>query len=209
MRANLRNEEGFTLPEMLVTISIMLLILFALYSIFDTSIRVFDFGNDKVEAVDNARLGLEKMEREVRAAYPYDKGNTLGSGVDTRVLGTMGATEIVFGNDLNGNYAVDAGETIRYTLSGSGATRTLQRSQPSTGTLQDVVEYVLPPSAGAPYPGAPTPYPGGLRFYYFDASGATATSESQVRVVRIELDVSKDGRVQKLSTDVALRNRGE
>ena len=51
----------------------MLTVLFALYSIFDMSLRVFGFGSDKVEAVENARLGLEKMERELRGAYPYDK----------------------------------------------------------------------------------------------------------------------------------------
>ena len=209
MRGRFGNEEGFTLPEMMVTISVMLVIFFALYTIFDASVRIFDFGNDKVEAVENARLGLERMEREARAAYPYDKGNALGGGIDTRLLGTMAANEIVFGNDLNGNNAVDASETVKYRLSGSGTTRTLQRSQPSTGTPQDVVEYVLPPSAGAPYPGAPAPYPGGLRFFYLGDGGSTATSEAQVKVVRIELDVSKDGRVQTLSTDVALRNRGE
>jgi prepilin-type N-terminal cleavage/methylation domain-containing protein len=74
----LREEGGFTLPEMLVTIMIMIAVLFALYSIFDMGMRVFSFGNDKVEAVENARLGLEKMERELRDAYPYNKagGNT-------------------------------------------------------------------------------------------------------------------------------------
>jgi Tfp pilus assembly protein PilW len=51
----------------------MIVVLFALYNVFDMSIRVFSFGNDKLEAVENARLGLEKMERELRDAYPYNK----------------------------------------------------------------------------------------------------------------------------------------
>lgn len=72
----LREEAGFTLSEMLVTMLIMITVLFALYSIFDMSIRVFSFGNDKVEAVENARQGLEKMERELRAAYPLDAANS-------------------------------------------------------------------------------------------------------------------------------------
>ncbi len=58
MRGGLLSEEGgFTLPELMVTMVMMLTVLFALYSIFDMSIRVFSFGNHKVEAVENARLG--------------------------------------------------------------------------------------------------------------------------------------------------------
>jgi len=52
---------------------IMIVVLFALYSIFDMGIRVFSFGNDKIEATEQARLGMEKMTREIRAAYPVDK----------------------------------------------------------------------------------------------------------------------------------------
>ena len=51
MRSDVRKrvvgeEAGFTLTEVLVTMMIMLIVLFALYSIFDMSIRVFSFGND-------------------------------------------------------------------------------------------------------------------------------------------------------------------
>jgi prepilin-type N-terminal cleavage/methylation domain-containing protein len=37
----LREEGGFTLPELMVTMVMMLTVLFALYSIFDMSLRVF------------------------------------------------------------------------------------------------------------------------------------------------------------------------
>ena len=51
----LKEERGFTLTEILVTIIIMIVVFFALYSIFDMSLRVFSFGNNKVEAVESAR----------------------------------------------------------------------------------------------------------------------------------------------------------
>ena len=54
----LREESGFTLPEVLVML--MLTVMFTLYSIFDTGIRVFSFGNDKTEAVENARLAWRR-----------------------------------------------------------------------------------------------------------------------------------------------------
>ena len=55
---------------MMITIVIMIVVFFALHSIFDMSLRVFSYGNNKAEAMENARLGLEKMEREIRQAEP-------------------------------------------------------------------------------------------------------------------------------------------
>jgi type II secretory pathway component PulJ len=57
-RQLIREEGGFTLPAMLVSITLMIVMLFALYSVFDVSIRVFGFGKDKLESTENALLGL-------------------------------------------------------------------------------------------------------------------------------------------------------
>lgn len=185
----IRDETGFTLPEMMVTIVVMITVLFALYNIFDTSIRVFSFGNKKVEAVENARLGLEKMEREIRAAYPYDKAG----GNATLLPSGYSTSKITFGNDLNGNRKVDASdEQITYELSGGSPPTLLRSSQPT-------VEFVKP---------------GGLKFEYLKKDGTIAGSESEVSIVRIKLSVevpqgSRPPVAQELTTDVALRNRGE
>ena len=45
----------------------------AVHNIFDKVIRFLGFG-DKGEVVENTWLGLGKMERELKAAYPADKG---------------------------------------------------------------------------------------------------------------------------------------
>ena len=182
----LRDEDGFTLPELLVTMVMMLTVLFALYSIFDMSLRVFSFGNDKVEAVENARLGLEKVERELRAAYPYDKA--AGEEVLFPSFGPNPSRSITFGNDLNGNRVVDLPEEqISYALSVSGRRRALLRNG------QPTAEFVKP---------------GGLTFEYLDESGDPSTDEAEVSLVRIVLRVDVNGRAQTLATDVALRNRG-
>ena len=121
-------EDGFTLTEVLVSMMLMIVVMFALYSIFDMSLRVFSFGNDKTEAVENARLGLERMERELRAAYPHDR-STQPPAV---FLSPTNTSQISFGNDRNGNHMVDSGETITYALNDS----TLERNG------QPTVEYV-------------------------------------------------------------------
>ena len=164
----------------------MIMVLFALYSVFDMSLRVFSFGNDKVEAVENARLGLEKMERELRGAYPYDKA--AGEEILFPSFGPNPSRTITFGNDLDGNRIVDVpAEQITYALSSSGRRRTLLRNG------QPTAEFVEP---------------GGLTFEYLDEFGEPAASEADVSLVHIALRVDVNDRAQTLATDVALRNRG-
>jgi prepilin-type N-terminal cleavage/methylation domain-containing protein len=204
----LREEGGFTLPEMLVTMMMMLTVMFALYSIFDMSIRVFGFGNDKVEAVENARAGLDKMARELRAAYPADRvnGNTRlfwnpGAPGTSAMPGPNGP--ITFGNDLNGNHRIydattgllNSGEQITYSLSGS----TLQRNGDS------VAENVRDADGDNQ----------ALIFTYLNANGNTVSSgnPADIRTVRIRLEIKVNRNVgrkdatQTLQTDVSLRNR--
>lgn len=113
-RRSPRDESGFTLPELLVTITIMLTVLFALCSMFDTSVRIFRYGGDQLKAVENARLGLERMEREIRAAYPQDDGT---------LISVAGAREITFQNRPDDGPP----ETITYSLSSSYLRRNGQR----------------------------------------------------------------------------------
>jgi Tfp pilus assembly protein PilW len=211
-RRLLREEKGFTFTEMMVTIIIMIIVLFALYGIFDMSLRTFSFGNSEEEAMENARLGMEKMEREIRQAYAFDKG-----AGDNRLFeaGTWTETQIEFGNDLDGNMksGPTAGECpnangdcelISYSL--DAGTGTLMRT--SGGDPQPVVEYVEDADGDGD----------ALGFRYFQRDGTTEVlpggNEALIGMVRIELDVRVDSAApqdgaQTLTTDVALRNRGD
>ncbi|MDP9437350.1 MAG: hypothetical protein M3P49_01155 [Actinomycetota bacterium] len=211
----LKEQAGFMLPEMMVTMVIMIVILLALYSIFDMSIRVFSFGNDKVEAVENARLGLQKMEREIRAAYPVNGPTSTGTN-RYRFFDANGAnppsgaawptaTRITFGNESGspGDRLIrcpsaTSCEYITYKLAGS----TLQRvnSANSSDAGQPVVEFVRP---------------NGLRFRYFTLAGTEinptnpgSLTTQDIGRVEITLQIEKDGRTQNLTTVVDLRNRG-
>jgi prepilin-type N-terminal cleavage/methylation domain-containing protein len=206
----LREEGGFTLPEVLVAMTLMVVVFLALYSIFDMSVRVFGFGNDKVEAVENARLGLEKMEREIRAAYPYDKP----AGQDhlfwspgypaTGAIPPSG--RISFGNDLDGNRKIEcppppapssACEIITYDVYRPGGSTTDALGRARSSVRQPVAGYVEDIDGDGE----------ALTFDYLDRFGDPATTEAEVAMVRIELEVGVNGRTQTLSTQVALRNR--
>ena len=198
-----RDESGFTLTEVLVTMMMMVIVMFALYSIFDMSLRVFSFGNDKVEAVENARLGMERMEREIRAAYPVNKipdpplEHLFFAPGNPSVPTAPGTNTITFGNDLPQGgtppnrriwdpvTGTDPGEEITYAVSGSTLTR----------NGRPVVENVAT---------------NGLTFAYLTSSLQTATAAdgTDIGVVRISLQINVDGRGQTLTTDVDLKNRG-
>jgi type II secretory pathway component PulJ len=212
MRRFMREEGGFTLPEMLVSITVMIVVLFALYSVFDMSLRVFGIGNDKLEATENARLGMEKMTRELRAAYPYEQVKDTATDTPLTHLfwnsaapatpALPSSSSVTFGNDINGNRKIDvATEQITYSLSGN----TLQRNG------QPAVEYVTNTGLSFTYCKSGDIVSGDNCPTGFDV----ATNEADIVLVRIKLEVAVDRGIheqpvsQVLQTDVALRNRGD
>ena len=214
----LASEEGFTLAEVLVTTMVMLLVLFALYGIFDMSIRVFSFGNDKVEATENARLGLEKMEREIRAAHPYDASDDSTANdhlfFDTRAptTGAMPpAARITFGNDfaVPGDGRLDCSdpghcEYITYKLASTDDPDRACTAATAPCTLRRVNGWN---SANRGEPVVEFVRPGGLAFTYFESDGTAPESEPEITRVQIRLQIDVDGRAHALTTSVGLRNR--
>jgi type II secretory pathway component PulJ len=100
-----REEAGFSLVEVLVSAMMMFGVLFAMYAIFDVSVRAFGYGGDRLEALESARLALGRMEREIRAAYPYDLTSTppkrylFLNPSDPTKPAVPTATRIAFGNE--------------------------------------------------------------------------------------------------------------
>lgn len=234
IRRFLDEQGGFSLAEMMVTTMIMIGVMFALYSIFDMSLRVYAFGNDKVEATQNARLGLEKMEREIRAAYQVNGMDSTGTSRYRffNANGTLTAppsawptsTQITIGNELgtsaDGTIKCPSATTCEYityklTDDASGAACTVSpctlrrvSAASSTATGDPVVEFVRAPVAGDA-----SKY--GLRFKYFKADGteinpASPGTATQADIARVEiaLQIEVDDTTQELVTDVELRNGG-
>ncbi len=109
IRRRLRAEDGFSLAEALVAATLTVTVLFALYALFDITVRAYDSGGARIEAIQNARVGLERMQRELRAAHPYGDGS---------LLRVHESDEISF--------QIKPGETpqeIRYTFSSPGVLR--------------------------------------------------------------------------------------
>ena len=222
----LKDERGFSLPEMIITIIIMSVVLLSLGSIFDMSVKIFSFGSNKVEATESARLGVEKMEREIRAAYPVDANNAAtylffsANGSTSNPPQAMpAATQITFGNERGAEGegdgqidcpAPDNCEYITYKLSAPSFEAPCAVSDTGCSTLlrvntDDSSDTGDPVSENAVVPG-------GLTFEYLKSDGTIATTEGEIAKVRVSLDIAVDPgtkyeATQRLTTEIDLRNR--
>jgi prepilin-type N-terminal cleavage/methylation domain-containing protein len=61
-----RSREGFTLIEILISVSIFALVLIGIYNLFDTSRATYVSGQRKVDVQQNARAALDEIVREIR-----------------------------------------------------------------------------------------------------------------------------------------------
>jgi prepilin-type N-terminal cleavage/methylation domain-containing protein len=63
-----RSEAGFTLIEMMVSLSIFMIVLFGVYVVYDTGEAQYSRTSREWDAQSQARLALERMAREIRMA---------------------------------------------------------------------------------------------------------------------------------------------
>ena len=178
-RPFLAGESGFTLAEALVAMTMMTVVLFSLYAVFDTTVRVYDLAGEDLEAAENARLGLSRMEREIRAAYPQAGGVLLGTREPTRIAFQNKPTE-------------DPPETIVYSMSGGSPNYLRRNGQRVAGPLEgpEGVRFAYCTSAAN------------------CSSTVTSEGEIALVRVTLSVKTGADAKAPlTLTTDVALRNR--
>ena len=183
------------------------------------SIRVFAFGNDKAEAIENARLGLEKMEREIRAAHPVDRSDPAKRHLFFSARGVASdppeampsAAEITFGNELGrtGDGRITCGSPCEYVTYKLASTANSARACSNATAPCTLRRVDANNSANSGDPVVEFVQPGGLTFTYFESDGTAPESESEISRVLVRLRIDVDGRTQSLTTNVNLRNRTE
>ncbi len=65
---SLKTQKGLTLSELMIAVMIGLLVLLIISSIFMLNQKVFRKSNTKAELIQNARIALDLMAREIRQA---------------------------------------------------------------------------------------------------------------------------------------------
>jgi type IV pilus assembly protein PilW len=175
-----RPADGSTLAELLVSLAVLGLTLAAVFTLVRAGLTAYGWGAARVEAQQSARVGLERMVRELREAG-YDP---TGAGIQPVVVAAPAL--VTFQRDLNGNGVVDA-------------------TRERVSFLVRPGESILRRDAG----GGAQPIIDGVRRFrlsYFDRGGAQTSDPAEVASVRIELTVGVTGPGAAMESEVAIRN---
>ncbi len=106
MRLPYKQERGFTLIELLVSILIFVLVLLAIYSLFDQGAWVYLHSNRRANIQQIARVALEQMERDIRmSGFGVPTRNKFGDTETwTPELYTSTPGKIYFRADIDGGH---------------------------------------------------------------------------------------------------------
>ncbi|MFQ5803132.1 MAG: PilW family protein [Candidatus Methylomirabilales bacterium] len=95
-RRFLGDDRGFSLLEILIALSTFFIVLFAVYTTFDTSQATYAAGEQRADIQQNARVAMEVIGADLRLAgygFPTGAGN---------VITAANATSITFWGDVMG-----------------------------------------------------------------------------------------------------------
>ena len=153
-----RSQDGFTLVELMVAMSIFLLILVGIFQVFDPSSRAYSTSERKLGVQQNARVAMDAMARQIRMAgyFPEnidaDPANDLANPIQAA---TQSALSVA--GDLDGTGASNA---FTFCLNGSGLWRV-------RGALGAAGSYTCPSGAQADLMAESVT---ALSFAYFDSA---------------------------------------
>ncbi|MBI4590900.1 MAG: prepilin-type N-terminal cleavage/methylation domain-containing protein [Candidatus Rokubacteria bacterium] len=161
MRRRWGGSRGFTLPELLVALAIVGMVLAAVTVLLEQGHKVYRAGAAKGEAQQSARVAVERLARELRAAGVNPTGARFSALLNPTPTG------FTIQNDLNGDGVIRGNrETITYSLTG----HTLRRN--AGGGAQPLIEGVE-----------------SLTLTYLDGAGNAVETPDEVRAVVIAITV--------------------
>ena len=160
----LRNLEGFTLVELMVSMSIGMVILAAVTTTFMSQTRIYNAQEQINEMQQNARGALDIITREVKMAGYKPNGGGF-NGV------TYSTTQLMIQADLDSDGAIStsstANEQIRYVF--DSANQRITRAVGS-GSAQILAEHIS-----------------AFSFGYLDTNGTATTVAANIRQVSISI----------------------
>jgi type IV pilus assembly protein PilW len=176
-----RPMDGLSLVELLISLAVGGLLLAAAFGILRSGLFTFGWAIARIDAQQSARVGLDRMARELREAG-YDPTH---AGIAPIVVAAP--DRVVLQSDLNGNGVVDpTRERVTFVLRGGESI--LRRD--AGGGAQPIIDGVRR-----------------LTLTYFDQAGAPTTNAGAVAAIRIALEVGSKGPVAVMETAVSIRNR--
>jgi len=162
--SKLKNTAGFTLMEILVSMTIGLVVLAGVAGTFTAHTRQNNAEEQIVQMQQNVRAALDLMVHEIQMAGYKPAGGTF-NGIQTSTSTTL---QIKLDLDASGDETVGSTDDISYAFDGLTGliTRTLNNGG-SSATLADNIT--------------------AFTFTYLDANGAATTTNTAVRRITINL----------------------
>jgi prepilin-type N-terminal cleavage/methylation domain-containing protein len=212
-------DLGYSLPEVLIASVVLVIVLMAIYIVYDTGIQDYARGTARADVQQNVRVALDNMARELRTAgySPSATGcTTPPSGTITAIsTSPVSVTFLADVGKLNNDGCLDQ---VTYTfVPPTDLTKPCDSSNPAT--IGSITRSIQEWSAGAWSPVTPTAYDvaqcvTALTMTYYDSSGATITNPADVgKITRITVSITGTEntrgwgvRTYTLTSDVRLRN---
>jgi len=97
----MNNRSGFTLVELLISMTLVALVMTAVYSTYQSQQKTYVVQNQMAAMQQNARAAMFYMERELRMAGCDPTGNA-GAGVETAAADTIQFTMDITGGESDG-----------------------------------------------------------------------------------------------------------
>jgi prepilin-type N-terminal cleavage/methylation domain-containing protein len=101
-----RDQDGFTLVELMVAMSIFLLILVGIFQVFDPSRNAYQVSERKLDVQQNARVAMDRMARQIRMTgyFPENVDNNNANDLQNPIqVATESALSVA--GDLDGTGA--------------------------------------------------------------------------------------------------------
>ena len=136
-----RDDFGFTLVELMITLAMTGIIVVAIYSAYNVQQRTYYTQDQVIEVQQNLRAALDVMVREIRMAG-YDPSRSNGFSITTTT-----ANKLIFDMDLDED-GITGGtnESITYELSGT----TLDRNGQAIAENIEAIEVQFLDAVGNP-----------------------------------------------------------
>jgi len=194
-RMSFGNQKGFTLAELLVAMSLSLIVLGAVYSVYRVQAHTVKVQEHRMEAQEYARVALDMMVREIRNSGYFPNQTPCGGNPTNGIAAfSINSIHFVYDYTADGDCA-DPGEDITYTYD-PVALNISRTDENGPNTLTD----------------------GNITFFefkYFDANGVETTVAANIKRVSVQLTVrSKSTDTQfngqqtiTMNSAIDLRNR--
>jgi Tfp pilus assembly protein PilW len=186
----MRRQDGFTLPELLIGISMSMIIALAGFALVDTAMKRTGETADRVEATQRGRQAMDVMTRSLRSqvCLPADQ---LAAPITTAqpAVALASPTQVTYFTDMSTGTAAFPARVEKRELIYDPAKRTItERRYKTTGVApivwqsssakKTLVTNVVPDPKFSPLPGSPTIF----RYYAFGAASGSEPPKTNVEL---------------------------